>query len=198
VQRNGREDKQEDVVEVQSASPVGEPSVVAGVRRAGCWIRCAAAIIDLILLGIPLAVFVSFLSVAIGISTAFLELRPGEPPREILTRFGPTFLFISLCFFVATGWIYFASFESSRWRATLGKQLFGLYVGDLRGNPVGFWRASGRFASGRLLAHVPVLGSYYFALDCACAGVTPSKRAIHDMLSGCLVLRENTERTFVR
>jgi uncharacterized RDD family membrane protein YckC len=185
-------------VEAQSTGPAGEPSVVAGLRHAGFWIRCAAAIIDLILLGIPLAVFVSFLSVAMGISTAFLELRPGEPPREILTRFGPTFLFISLCFFVVMGWIYFASFESSRRRATLGKQLFGLYVADMRGNRVGFWRASGRFASGRLLAHVPVLGSYYFAVDCVCVGVTPSKRAIHDILSGCLVLRENVDRAFVR
>jgi uncharacterized RDD family membrane protein YckC len=170
----------------------------AGLRGAGFWIRCAAGLIDLILLGIPLAVFVSFLSVAMGISTAFLELRPGEPPREILTRFGPTFLFISLCFFMVMGWIYFASFESSQWRATLGKRLLGLYVADARGNPVGFWRASGRFAGGRLLAHVPVVGSYYFVVDCVCIGVTPSKRAIHDMLSGCWVLRESVDRAFVR
>ncbi len=186
-----------DVVEAQTTSPLGESSVV-GLRCAGFWIRCAAAVIDLILLGIPLAVFVSFLSVAMGISTAFLELRPGEPPREILMRFGPTFLFISLCFFVVMGWIYFASFESSRRRATLGKQLFGLYVADTRGNPVGFWRASGRFACGRLLLHLPAVGSYYFVVDCVCVGVTPSKRAIHDILSGCLVLGENVDRASVQ
>jgi uncharacterized RDD family membrane protein YckC len=187
-----------DLVGAQSATPPSELSVVAGLRRAGFWIRCAAAILDLILLGIPLAVFVSFLSVVMGISTAFLDLRPGQPPSEILARFGPTFLFLSLCFFVLMGWLYFASLESSRWRATLGKRLFGLYVTDVRGNSVGFWRASGRFACGRLLVHVPVLGSYYFLVDCLCVGVTPSKRAIHDTLSGCLVLRESVGQVFVR
>ena len=61
-----------------------------------------------------------------------------------------------------------------------------------------FWRASLRFCGGRLLAHVPVLGGYYFVLDCLCVGLSPSKRAIHDMLSGCLVLRESTYISLVR
>jgi hypothetical protein len=48
------------------------------------------------------------------------------------------------------------------------------------------------------LAHVPVLGGYYFVVDCLCVGLVPGRRAIHDMLSGCLVVRENTPRSLAR
>ena len=159
--------------------------------RAGFWIRVLAALIDLVILAVPFAVFVSFLSVGMGISPAFVDLRPGEPPAEVLAQFGPTFLFISLCFFAVSGWLYFALMESSSWRATLGKRLFGVYVADERGSPVSFWRASQRFAFGRLLVHVPIVGGYYFIVDCLCVGLLPSKRAVHDILAGCLVLRES-------
>jgi uncharacterized RDD family membrane protein YckC len=67
-------------------------------------------------------------------------------------------------------------------------------VGDKGGNRVGFWRASLRFFSGRLLVHVPVLGGYYFLADCLCIALLPEKRAMHDLASGCRVLREDVTR----
>jgi uncharacterized RDD family membrane protein YckC len=149
-----------------------------------------AALIDLLILGVPLAVFISFLSVAMGISTAFLDLRPGEPPTEILKSFGNTFIYITLAFFILMSWLYFAIFESSRWRATLGKRVLSLYVSDLQGHRPTFARATARFCSGRLLFHLPVLGFYYFLVDCLSMPFTQRKQAIHDALSGCLVLRE--------
>jgi uncharacterized RDD family membrane protein YckC len=149
-----------------------------------------AATIDLLVLAVPLAVFISFLSVAMGISTAFLNLRPGEPPSEILKAFGNVFVYFSLAFFVLMSWLYFAILESSRWRATLGKRALGLYVSDLFGNRVTFARATARFFCGRLLAHIPFVGIYYFLIDCLCMLFTSSKQAVHDMLAGCIVLRE--------
>jgi uncharacterized RDD family membrane protein YckC len=166
--------------------------------HAGFWIRSIAAIIDLILLVVPFAVFVSFFAAGMGISNPFFNHRAGTPLNETLTRSGPTFLFICLCFFAAESWLYFAFSESSAWHATLGKRLLGLYVADAAGEPVDFWRASLRFCAGRLLAHVPVLGGYYFLIDCLGVGLTPGKRAIHDMLSGCLVLREGAHRSLKR
>jgi uncharacterized RDD family membrane protein YckC len=73
-------------------------------------------------------------------------------------------------------WLYFAILESSKWHATLGKRLMGVYVADANGKPVDFWRASRRFIGGRLLVHVPLVGVYYFLGDCACVGILPSKR----------------------
>jgi len=148
-------------------------------------------------MAVPFAVFVSFLSVAMGISTDFLKLHPGEPPSELLTKFGPTFLTLSLCFYVLSNWLYFAGCESSRWRATPGKQLLGLHVAETSGGPVGFLRASARYFFGRSLVHVPVAGGYYFVVDCLCIGVLPSKRAIHDLASGCVVLRKEENSRYL-
>ena len=169
-------------------------SAAVPLRHAGFWIRLIAAAFDLFLLVIPFAIFISFFAGATGISNPFFNHRPGAPLNDTLTQFGPTFLLICLAFFAAESWLYFALSEGSTWHATLGKRLLGLYVADTAGKPVDFWRASLRFCTGRLLAHVPVLGGYYFVIDCLCVGLIPGKRAIHDMLSGCLVLRESTQR----
>ena len=170
----------------------------AKLRRAGFWTRTAAAIVDLLILAVPLSVFISFLSVGMGISNAFLDLRPGIPPGEILQVFGRRFLVLSFGFFAVMSWLYFALLESSRWRATPGKRLMGIYVAEQGGGRVDFWRASRRFLGGRLLVHVPYVGLYYFLVDCLWVGVTPGKRALHDLLAGCLVLREEMEEAFLR
>ena len=178
-------------------SPAESSAAPSSQQYAGFWLRVAAAIIDLIILAIPLAIAVSYLSVAMGSWRAFLKLHPGQSSEEIVAAFDRTYLLAILCFFLVTGWLYFALFESSPWQGTVGKKFIGLSVADVRGNPVTFGRASGRFFAGRLLAHVPFIGSLYIAVDCICAGRTSRKQALHDMLSGCLVLRKN-ERMLYR
>ena len=185
-------------MEEQRVTRPNDLSAPLPLPHAGFWIRLIAGIIDLILLVVPFAVFVSFLAAGMGVSNPFFNHRAGTPLNETLTQWGPTFLFLCVCFFAAESWLYFALSESSRWHATLGKRFLGLYVADAAGKPVDFWRASLRFCGGRLLVHVPVLGGYYFVFDCLCVGLTPSKRAIHDMLSACLVLREGSQSPFVR
>jgi uncharacterized RDD family membrane protein YckC len=173
-------------------------SVLLPLPRAGFWVRLIAGGIDLFLLIVPFAVFVSFSAAAMGISNPFFNHRAGTALNQTLAQFAPTFLALCIGFFALESWLYFALSESSVWRATLGKRLLGLYVADAGGKPVDFWRASLRFCGGRLLAHVPVLGGYYFVIDCLCVGLIPGERAIHDMLSGCLVLRESTQRPLAR
>ena len=80
-------------------------------------------------------------------------------------------------------WIYYASLESSSWQATLGKKLLGLKVTDLAGNRITFARASGRFF-GKILSGM-ILGIGFLM-----AGFTARKQALHDILAGCLVLRQ--------
>ena len=188
----------ENLLEEKILTPHDNPPAAMPLPHAGFWIRSVAAIIDLILLVVPFAIFVSFSAAAMGISNPFFNHRAGTPLNETLTQWGPTFLFLCVCFFAAESWLYFALSESSRWHATLGKRFLGLYVADAAGKPVDFWRASLRFCGGRLLAHIPVLGGYYFVIDCLFVGLAPSKRALHDMLSGCLVLREGAHSSFVR
>ena len=80
-------------------------------------------------------------------------------------------------------WIYYASLESSAWQATLGKKILGLKVTDLAGNRISFGRASGRFFG-------KILSGMIIGIGFLMAGFTERKQALHDILAGCLVLRQ--------
>lgn len=80
-------------------------------------------------------------------------------------------------------WLYFATFESSPWQATPGKKVLGLRVTDLEGGRLSFIRASGRYFG-------KIISSLLFGIGFVMAGFTEKKQALHDMLAGCLVLRE--------
>jgi len=149
-----------------------------------------AGIIDLLVLGIPFSVFVSFLAVGMNIwYSFFFAFHSGRPMPDDLLLKGPTFIRISLIFFVVSSWLYFAFLESSPWRGTAGKHFLGLYLADEQGATISFWRATKRFLGGRLLFHVPTVGLLYFFIDCLCIRVLPRNRAIHDRLAHCLVLQ---------
>ena len=79
-------------------------------------------------------------------------------------------------------WAYYGLFEASKWQATPGKRLLRLYVTDLNGLPLTFWRASLRYF-GRKISEVTLFFGYLLA------GFTEKKQALHDILAGCLVLR---------
>jgi len=79
-------------------------------------------------------------------------------------------------------WLYWALFESSAWQATLGKRMVGIRVTDLQGQRISLARASGRFF-GKLLSAFSLLVGF------AMAGFTEKKQALHDLLAGCLVVR---------
>ena len=166
--------------------------------RPAFFLRLCAGIVDLLILAIPLSCFISFLSVGLGISTAFLSLNPGQTPHDILLKFGGRFIFTSLLFFVLMSWVYFAGCESSKWRATPGKKFFGLVVTDECGGGVSFWRASLRFWFGRALIHVPYVGIYYFLVDCGRVAFSKDGRAVHDLMAGCVVSRTFVELNSAR
>jgi uncharacterized RDD family membrane protein YckC len=115
-----------------------------------------------------------------------LIARNGIAPEELYSFSGKharqIFAIQLLIGFVA--WVYWAVLESSPWRATLGKKLFGIEVTDLNGRRISFARATGRhFAKNISLL---MLGIGFLM-----AGFTEKKQACHDILAGCLVLRKN-------
>ena len=173
----------------QSSGGAGAVASTAAAEFAGFWLRFLAAFIDVIILALALGVVASFLAVLRLQPLEFLKLGPGSDPGAVSKLYGHRGLVLMLVFFVAASWLYFAFSESSAAQATPGKRLAGLYVADSEGNRPSFLRASGRFSTGRLIAHVPGIGLLYFLVDCICAGFTPRKQAVHDMISGCLVLR---------
>ncbi len=159
------------------------------LRYAGFWVRFTAAVIDLLILGLAESIFISFYSVATNVPLAYLDLKPGTPPDEILAKMGPHFFVIATVFFVLTSWLYFSLLESSPMRASLGKKLIGMHVAGLNGERIDFQRATTRFVTGRLIIQVPVIGGVYCLSEFLCIGLTPRKQALHDMAARTVVVK---------
>lgn len=174
------------------AAAVALPSALAVAQTstayAGFWLRLVATILDSIILAVPSAPLF-FLLFASALPTIFATRNGGASPALLMVQLFSRFIVFFIIVFIGE-WLYWALMESSGWQATLGKKALGLYVTDLEGNRVSFGKASGRFWSGRGIAIVPTVGGLYFLIDCICCGFTEKKQAVHDMISGCLVMRK--------
>jgi uncharacterized RDD family membrane protein YckC len=137
------------------------------MQYAGFWLRWLAWIIDSAILGaLPLIV-------ALIIAPIFFT---GSSAVAFL---GVTIFIVPVI--GTTGWLYYALMESSAFQATLGKQALRLRVVQMDGQPVSFGRASARFFA-KILSSILLIG---FIM----AAFTENKQALHDRISGCLVIR---------
>ena len=78
-------------------------------------------------------------------------------------------------------WSYFAMTESSGWQGTPGKKIMGIKVTDLAGNRITLGKATVRVL-------VKAFLSGWFLIGYIMAFFTQRKQALHDMISGTLVL----------
>ncbi len=162
-----------------SQAPVAVAAVtMSGVEYAGFWRRLAAYLIDGIVLGLVETTLV--VGVAL-MSPNMVPIDRADPVYSTAQDVSNLLGVIGVCW--AISWAYFAIFESSPARATVGKLALGIYVGDAHGDPIGFPRASVRFWL-KLLSSVPLWGGWLIA------AFTPRKQALHDLLAGTLVLRK--------
>ena len=138
---------------------------------AGFWRRLVAALIDSVVLFIPLSfvllVFVVAFKLAAGANGNTLA-------NSILAA-------LPLALFAAAS-IYFAVLEWSAWQATIGKAMLRLRVTDVEGRRLTPGRAIGR----SLAKFVSILT---FGIGFALCGFTARKQALHDIMAGTLVLR---------
>ena len=141
------------------------------MEYAGFWRRVAAFALDGFLLGFVQAVINIVMIASIGLA--------GEDNEEVTV--GIVGL-ISLLTFIGM-WLYFALMESSAKQATLGKMMVGIVVTDTDGNRVTFGKASGRYF-GKIVSSILLMLGYLMA------AFTERKQALHDIMSGCLVIRK--------
>ena len=95
---------------------------------------------------------------------------------------------------IVISWLYWAMMESSSLQATLGKVVLGIKVTDLKGEPVSFPRATGRYF-GKFLIPIFILsmgsfmssGEYTSPVDFLTKN---KKQGLHDMLAGTLVVQK--------
>ena len=147
----------------QASAVSAMPTLKVAIGFAGFWRRLLAYLVDTtLLLGVYFSIFTAVKLLASDDSNAVLNIAP-------------------VC--GALGWAYYAILESSPVRGTLGKLALGLYVADVHGDPIGFWRAVLRNA-------LKYLSSLLLFSGWLMAAFTPRKQALHDLLAGTLVLRK--------
>ena len=130
---------------------------------AGFWRRLLAVVLDTLVLWIPVYVF-----------------------RWMIDeeRWNPwVFHFVDWCQMTVIWTIYYGILESSKHQGTVGKMVLRLKVTDVEGGRISFLRACGRYLA-QWLSLLPV------GIGFMMIGWTRKKQGIHDMVCGCLVIRQ--------
>ncbi|MCP1675774.1 putative RDD family membrane protein YckC [Natronocella acetinitrilica] len=141
----------------------GLPTGAAGYG--GFWRRVAAALMDSVVLFVPLMLIES-------------TLLAGNADPATATRW-TTWDTLTLL----ASWLYWAGFHSSAYQATPGKLVMGLRVTDLQGQRISFLRATGRHLAEFLSAVLFLIGYIMVAF-------TRRKQGLHDLIAGTLVVRK--------
>ena len=166
--------------------PPGPPPLIGGgtgiakaAGYAGLGRRVLAAVIDMAVLGMVMAL----IGWVLNHQPEVLQHRWTGDDARVFDRVPPPSL--QTAWLVA--WAYFAYFavmESSRWQASLGKRALGLFVAREDGRRLSFSQAAARLAGAGLSA-IP----FGFPV----AFFTRRRQALHDMMSGTVVLRCNAD-----
>ncbi len=167
----------------QSANPPISPAATDLVHRqfAGFWLRVWAGAID-VALEAGAALLLTF---AIDLALRHFGSVLGISPFVSKVATGMAFILI-----LSVGsWLYCAFFESSNWRATVGKRILNLQVVTADGDRVSFGQATIRH-------FMKFLSLFFLTIGFMMAGWTKRRQALHDMPSDCLVIRVPPERSF--
>lgn len=152
------------------------PTLPAGESiHAGFWRRCAAFMLDGMLLGVIMLVLQSI----IGLGGIGMAAASGSVGGGIAALIG-LYMLIWVVGIVGQ-WLYFALFESRAGQATPGKMALGIKVTDAHGGRISFGRATGRYFGKILSGLILYIG---FLL----AGWTSHKQALHDMMASTYVV----------
>lgn len=161
-----------------------------GIGYAGFWIRFLAAVIDGIILDIPLGILffategTALTNYSNCLSNALNNAVVSGSPY--VTTCGTTFygsLWIIDLVGLVVGFLYFVLLWS-KFGGTLGQRMLGLHVVDAAtGANIGIGRAIGRYIGYLISAFVLLIGLIWAAFD-------PRKQGWHDKMASTFVVRK--------
>jgi uncharacterized RDD family membrane protein YckC len=166
--------------EIPSPAPIPAPPE-APLEYAGFWRRFAAAFLDgIVLWAVSVPFFVLWILPHFGLTVDQFETLGSDRQMEI----GGGYLLYFITTLLAE-FMYFALFESSRRRATLGRIVVGIQVLDGHGQRIHLGRALGRRLA-RFLSGITIGIGFLVQL------FTRRRQALHDVVAGTLVVRVRT------
>jgi uncharacterized RDD family membrane protein YckC len=156
-------------VQVIHETPPTEPEMAPthDVAYAGFWRRSFALLLDTILVSVVL-VAAMMLTLVVVIATV------GQDDMYTIPAVSVVSLLVSI--------LWFPVLECGSWQASPGKRIMKIYVTDREGQRISFWRSVGRTLL-KFISSITVMIGYFMA------GFTDKKQALHDKMTGCLVVR---------
>ncbi len=158
---------------IHEQHPVWDPEPPGGLEYASFWLRVPGFWVDFMVI---FSVCYGAVSIILLITSLIFPDLFDSPTSRFFEYYFSSILVLAL----VVGWLYCAVMESSRLQATLGKLAMGIIVVDLNGDRISFWKATGRYFAKIL--------SWFLFLGFIMAGVSDKKQALHDFISGCLVI----------
>lgn len=146
---------------------------------AGFWRRFVAYLIDYVLLVIVIYGLAMIIITTAGIGGAGSDVD-NTGLAALISVFGGFFIMLM----ILLPWLYYSLMESSAKQATLGKMALGIRVVDYEGKRISFGKATGRYFA-------KILSGLIFSIGYIMAGFTSKKQALHDMIAGTLVVKDN-------
>lgn len=143
-------------------------------RYAGFWLRAGAMAIDF---GIVFAFIFT-------VRFLFYPIQSVAYEPLLIDAFQNLFIIVAV-------FLYFALMESSKWQATVGKKAVGLKVTDLDGKRISFGKSAGRYFS-------KIVSGLAFYIGYIMASFTEKKQGLHDIMTGCLVLKEEKKEEYYK
>ena len=148
---------------------MNEPLPAVATGYAGFWRRFLAYFIDSVILFTVLGVFGA---------NGWPNSTDPERIIEAATQFNMNAYAISL----VAWWAYGSVLKSSPWQATLGKMALGIRVTDNEGRRLSFGRALARNVA-------KLVSDLTLAIGYVMAAFTSRKQALHDIMTGCVLIK---------
>jgi uncharacterized RDD family membrane protein YckC len=156
---------------------------------AGFWLRFVAYIVDYIIIQVAQSIIIFPVLGMFGITFfSFNEdfdweyMSEGEIIALIAAGIGAAGAAITIALVIQV--LYYSLMEASKYQATVGKLVLGLKVTDMNGDALDFPKAFIRNLA-KILSGMILMIGYIIA------GFTDKKQALHDIIAGALVIRND-------
>ena len=133
----------------------------------------------------------------LGVSPLDIQTQ-SEHFRNVTDTIDPLFQILIIIIPSAESWLYSAFLESSKWQATIGKRLFGIYVTNNVGQRMSLYQAGLRSGIKILCGVMPCLGidvltSVGYIVNFAVILLTEKHQGIHDKVAKTFVVERQVE-----
>jgi uncharacterized RDD family membrane protein YckC len=173
---------EQNPVPSQTITPSYNPPVqnqVPEIVYAGFWLRYLALTLDNIIVGIPLAIIAFLILFLVALITGENSSNPSTGFKLIQSFVYIAQIIAQICYFVIL---------TNKRQATIGKRLLGLKVLSEEGSTISLGKIILRETIGKLVSGI-ILGIGFLM-----AAFTSKKQALHDIMSGSVVISNRAER----